>query len=260
MKLTKYKDVNEALALLSANLKKILDNKLVALYLTGSLTYGDFDYGSSDIDFLAVLTQELNNNELLAIKEMHDSIGRQVPYWAKRLEGSYIPQKWLDNIEKPSGKRPYVNAGYVALLPYGDEWLINLYVLYECGITLLGKNPKQLIQPVDIEDVREASRKNLLEEWEPKSKEKNPFIHPKYDSSHLQAYAILTMCRILHRAKIDTVASKREASRWVKKTYKQWASLIKEAENWKHGIKLDKQEEAKAFIKFVVREVDHKSN
>ena len=260
MKLTKYNDVNKVLSLLSADLQKTLGSKLVALYLTGSLSYGDFDYGSSDIDFLAVLAQELSDNELQVVKEMHDSIGRQVPYWAKRLEGSYIPQKWLDSIEKPSGKRPYVNAGFVALLPYGDEWLLNLYVLYECGITLLGKNPKQLIQPIDIEDVREASRKNLLEEWEPKSNEKNPFTHPKYDSSHLQAYAILTMCRILHRAKVDTVASKREASSWVKETYKQWASLIEEAGNWKHGIKLDKQEEAKAFIKFVVSEVKNITN
>lgn len=257
MKLTKYNDINKVLSLLSADLQKTLGSKLVALYITGSLSYGDFDYGSSDIDFLAVLTQELSDNELQSVKEMHDSIGRQVPYWAKRLEGSYIPQKWLDSIEKPSGKRPYVNAGFVALLPYGDEWLLNLYVLHECGISLLGKNPKQHILPIDIEDVREASRKNLLEEWEPKSKEKNPFTHPKYDSSHLQAYAILTMCRILHRAKVDTVASKREASSWVKETYKHWASLIEEAEHWKHGIKLDKQEEAKAFIKFVVSEVKY---
>ena len=86
MKLTKYNDVNEVLTLLSVNLKKILDNKLVALYLTGSLTYGDFDYGSSDIDFLAVLAQELSDSELQAIREMHDSIAKKVPYWAKRLQ------------------------------------------------------------------------------------------------------------------------------------------------------------------------------
>lgn len=168
MKVTQYPDVNEVLSLLSTQLQEIFGDKLVALYLTGSLSYGDFDYGSSDIDFLAVLSKDLTANELLAIKKMHQEIGKQVPYWAKRLEGSYIPQEWLNNFAKPLKKRPYVNAGYVALLPYGDEWLLNLYVLSECGITLLGKKPQELIKAIDIKDVREASKKNLLNEWKPK--------------------------------------------------------------------------------------------
>lgn len=91
----KYQDVNEVLTLLSTSLQDILKNKLVGLYLTGSLTYGDFDYGSSDIDFLAVLTSELSENEFIAVKEVHKKIAKKVPYWAKRLEGSYIPKDWL---------------------------------------------------------------------------------------------------------------------------------------------------------------------
>lgn len=255
MKVSQYPDVNEVLSLLSTQLQEIFGDKLLALYLTGSLSYGDFDYGSSDIDFLAVLNKDLTANELSAIKNMHQEIAKQVPYWAKRLEGSYVPQEWLNNFTKPLKKRPYVNAGYVALLPYGDEWLLNLYVLYECGITLWGKTPQELIKAININDVRKASKQNLLNEWKAKLQEKDPFVHPKYDSSHLQAYAILTMCRILHRAKIDTVASKKKAAVWVKKTYPHWLSLIEEAENWQHGIKLDQQEQVKALIKFVLQEV-----
>ena len=70
MKLTQYPDVNEVLNLLSTQLQEIFGDKLIALYLTGSLSYGDFDYGSSDIDFLAVLSKDLTANELLAIKKM----------------------------------------------------------------------------------------------------------------------------------------------------------------------------------------------
>lgn len=256
MKPTKYTEINEVLNLLSVNLQKILGKKLIALYLTGSLSSGDFDYGSSDIDFLAVLTKELTVKELEAIKKMHDFIGQKVPYWTKRIDRSYIPQNWLNNIERPLKKRPYVNNGTVCLCNYGHEWLLNLYVLSECGITLFGQDPKKLIPPLDIKDVREASKRNLIEEWQTKLKEKDPFIDLGYDSSHLQTYAILTMCRILHRAKKDGVSSKKEASNWVKKTFgKKWRGLIKEAENWKHGIKLDKVEETKAFIKFVIKEI-----
>jgi len=51
MKPTKHKDVNQILHLLKTGLINILGKNLVGLYLTGSLTYGDFNRGSSDIDF-----------------------------------------------------------------------------------------------------------------------------------------------------------------------------------------------------------------
>ncbi len=119
------------------------------------------------------------------------------------------------------------------------------FVLYETGVALVGPNPKQLIPPVDIQDVREASREDLRTDWSREAKRPEPFEKSDYDSSHLQAYAILTMCRILHRAKNDDVTSKRIASDWVKKTCgKSWSSLIEKAENWQHGQKLDEREDA----------------
>lgn len=261
IRITKYKDVNEVLELLSTNLLKILGKKLYGLYLTGSLTYGDFEYGSSDIDFLAVLTNKLTPKQLMAIKAMHKYIGQKVPYWENRLEGSYIPKNWLDNIKSPFGKRPYVNRGDVNMYKYGNEWLLNLHALHEHGVAIVGEDPKRLIHTVNISDVKEASRKNLYEEWAPKLKEKNPFTSSGYGSSHLQTYAILTMCRVLYMAKNDKAASKRVASEWVKKTYgSKWYDLVDAAENWKHGIKLDVQNETKLFIKFVTEEVDTVQN
>jgi len=81
---------------------------------------------------------------------------------------------------------------------------------------------------------------------------KNPFIHSQYDSSHLQAYTILTICRILYRAVFDSVVSKRKAAEWVVKTYKKWDDSIKSSKNWKYGTTLERQEKTKEFIKFVV--------
>ncbi len=259
MKTTGYHDVDMVVGLLATGLQEILGKKLLALYLTGSLSYGDFAYESSDIDFLTVLTRELTKRQLDAVIEMHKRIGQQVPYWARRLEGSYIPQKWLGSSKRPVGKRPYINAGNVYDFQYGNEWLINLYALHERGISLVGPQPKELVRPVPIKEVREASRRDLLEEWEPKTREPQPFSRADYDSSHLQAYAILTMCRVLHRAKVDAVASKRVASTWVSENFSQWSGLVQEAENWKHGIKLDREDEAKAFIRFVVNETGAQS-
>jgi predicted nucleotidyltransferase len=254
--ITPYQDVNTLLALLSKNLAEILDGQLVGLYLTGSLTSGDFDRGSSDIDFLLVLTHPLSAKQLKQIKNMHSRIGKDFPVWEKRIEGSYITKNMLSSTKPPKESRPYVNAGKMWNLVYGNEWILNLHVLYECGIALLGPDPKELIGSVNLDAVREASKRNLIQEWQPKLKDPSAFRSDDYDSNHLQAYAVLTMCRILYLAKNDGVASKRVASTWAKKTYgRPWSDLVKKAEDWQHGKEMNAEEQTKDFIKFTVKEV-----
>ncbi len=47
--MTPYPDVNGVLAPLADDLRAIFSQRLVGVYLTGSLTYADFAFGSSDI-------------------------------------------------------------------------------------------------------------------------------------------------------------------------------------------------------------------
>lgn len=252
-KLTPDGDVSQVLVLLSENLQSILGKQLIGLYLTGSLTYGDFDRGRSDIDFLAVVDQKLTTEQLKHIESMHRHIGKSVPVWSKRLEGSYVTKDMLASIERPRISRPYVNGGKLSHFKYGNEWLLNLYVLQECGIALFGLDPKTVFPPVDINLVREASKKDLLEDWAPK--DSSSFESEEYESAHMQAYAILTMCRILYREFNDDVASKRKSSAWVKTTYEEWRELIEKAENWQHGQEIDAVDETLDFIKFTLNKV-----
>ena len=256
MKTTLYEDINNLLDDLSQNLQIILGKNLVGLYLTGSLTYGDFDYGSSDIDFLAVLDHVLPEKQLSEIKKMHLNIGEKYPRWRKRVEGSYITKEMFLSTEPPKEPRPYVNANKMYNVVYGNEWIINLYALYESGVTLFGTDLKKLIKPVDIKKAREASKKNLLDEWKPKLQEPEPFEEEDYNRDHLQAYAILTMCRILYLAKNNSFPSKKTASSWVKEKYGQpWKDLVEKAGNWKHGKEMNRQQKTLEFIKFVVNEI-----
>jgi hypothetical protein len=164
----------------------------------------------------------------------------------------------LRSVKPPTKPRPYINGGqfWDPDPGYGNEWLLNLSVLRETGMALVGPNPKEIIPPVDNAAVREASKRDLHADWEPKLRELAPFDKNGYDSSHLQAYAILTMCRILYRAKNDSVASKRIAADWAKKTYgTSWSSLVEKAENWQHGQKLHEEEKTLKFMEFVLKEV-----
>lgn len=253
---TPYQDVNEVLAHLSDGLTELLGNQLVGLYLTGSLTYGDFDYGSSDIDFLAVLEKVFSERQLRDIQDMHDRIGERVPRWAKRLEGSYITKDMSTSTDRPEETRPYVNGGKMHHYRYGNEWTINLAALYECSVAIDGPDPKSIFPKVTMDQVREASKKDFIEDWLPKLDDPDAFHKQNYESAHLKAYAVLTMCRILHRNKNDGVVSKRVASSWVKKTYgKPWSELVERAERWQHGQDMASDDQVKDFIRFTFSEL-----
>lgn len=252
--LTPHQDVNQVIADLTRGISEVLGDQLVGLYLTGSLTYGDFDRGSSDIDYLAVLSHEIDDAQRAALIRVHSDVGDRFPEWRERVEGSYVTQAMLSSNEPPEQGRPYVNGGqfWNPDPPYGNEWILNLYVLRDCGVALAGPDPKDLIGPVEIADVRAASKRDLLDERVPTLDD--PTI---YDDPHQQAYTVLTLCRILHRNANDEVASKRVASSWVKDRYGEpWRSLVERAEGWSHGEPLATADEVKAFIRFTRDEIE----
>src|SRR5436190_21341251 len=91
---TPHPDVNEILNLLYTDIKAILADQLVGMYLFGSLASGDFD-NASDIDVLFVTDTEISENTFSALKEMHSRINKLDSPWATQLEVSYIPQDAL---------------------------------------------------------------------------------------------------------------------------------------------------------------------
>ncbi len=242
-------DIEALLDMLADGAREIVGERLVAVWLTGSLTYGDFDRGSSDIDYLAVLAAPLSPDQRSALAGLHEQLAQRWPEWAERIEGSWIPAAWLSRVEPPSEGRPYVNGGafWNPDPHYGNEWLINLYALRERGVALFGPAPASWIPPVDIADVRRASTRNLYDEWIPK-REDDAF----FASSHHQAYVTLTICRILHRAERDEVASKRVTAAWVRARYPEpWiADLIYRAVRWRHGEELNAADAVRRFIAF----------
>jgi len=255
-RLTPYQDVNGALAMLAEGVNGLIGDNIAGLYLTGSLSYGDFNPATSDIDFLSIMKRPFSSEAFDSIKVLHEGIGRAYPEWARRIEGSYITMAMLAEApppRRPRTPRPYINEGdfWRPDPVYGNEWTINLHVLYEKGVPLLGPDPKTFIAPVSIDAVKEASRMDLIEEWVPKLDDRAFF-----ENSHYQAYMILTLCRILYRARHSDVASKRTAAAWAKKEYGlPWSDLIQKAEDWRYGMRMDAASEAREFTEFVASNV-----
>ena len=96
-------------------------------------------------------------------------------------------------------------------------------------------------------DLQAACVRDLYKEWVPKIDD------PAWlADSHQQSYVVLNLCRILYTVAHGDAVSKKTAAAWAKKEYPQWADLIETAESWHYGIKMERQADAIAFIKFAM--------
>ena len=249
---TPYPDINDLLQCLTEEVSKILSTNLVGIYLFGSLTYDAFLPDRSDIDIVVIVKKALNSNELIEVKKLHEEIQQKFPQWANRLEVSYTPLSMFTEVLPPKQPRPYFGAGiFYPEAQYGNEWIINNYLLYESGVVLAGPEIKTLISKVKIHDVQVANIRDLHEEWQPKMMDLNYL-----DDSHQQSYVVLNLCRILHTAFQHFPTSKQDSADWVKTQFPEWVELITIAEHWKYGLEMDRKEETRRFLQFTIQIID----
>ncbi|HRD70447.1 MAG TPA: DUF4111 domain-containing protein, partial [Legionella sp.] len=228
---TPYPDINKVIEELFLAIQKILGPNLEGLYLFGSLVYGDFKEGSSDIDLVAIIKQPLNENELDQVRKLHQVFGERNPKWHERIECSYTPIHMLAHTLPPKEPRPYYGAGIFYLnADYGNEWIINNYLLSSHSIALIGPSFSSLVKPIDISEVQKACIRDLFREWAPKLNDLSWL-----ENSHYQSYLILNLCRILYTVSCSRTGSKIVSAAWVKEKHPQWEDLIEEAEQWEYG-------------------------
>jgi len=231
---TPYREVNEILNLLLTSVQGILKNEFVGMYLYGSLSTGDFNPETSDIDFLVVTTSTLSNKTIAELETMHKHIWESGNKWASRLEGSYIPKREIRRHDPRSEPCPTVNGDKFFLDKRGSDWIIQRHVIREQGMILAGPDPKTLIDPVNPKDIRRAVKGVLNEWWFPMLEDPTWL---REHGSEYHAYTILTMCRALYTLENGTIVSKPTAARWVQgKLGESWSQVIEQAiDAQKHG-------------------------
>ena len=153
---TPYSDVNEILDLLLTKTKEILRDQFVGMYLYGSLSSGDFNPETSDIDFLVVTTNILSDEMISDLEKIHDRIWDTGLKWASKLEGSYVHKELIRRHEPDGAPCPTVNEGKFYVDKRGSDWIIQRHIIRECGVVIEGPSPKTLIDPVSPDDIRGA--------------------------------------------------------------------------------------------------------
>ncbi|AUH70620.1 aminoglycoside adenylyltransferase domain-containing protein [Legionella sainthelensi] len=227
-------------------LRSILLEKFIGLYVGGSIANSSFNPNTSDIDCYIVTSAHLCENTITQIEIMHNQLySSQLPY-AKKVEASYISQieLWDFNPEK---SRPYFNEGKLYQAPYNSNFIIELFMLRNKGFAISGPPIKNLIQEISTQDLQLAIKRNLYDYWQVML-----FDLVKLSRSDYQVFAILTMCRTLYSIEKGDIASKIGAAKWVIDKYNIWEDLITKALAWEPDLELNKLNETQQFIKYVL--------
>jgi L-rhamnose mutarotase/predicted nucleotidyltransferase len=250
---TPYPDVNQMLDRILAGTQKVLGSKLVGLYLYGSLVAGDFDLNISDIDLLAAVSDDIDEADFAALKQMHDDLVQNDRHWNNRLEIVYLSLHALKTFKTQTSRIAITSPGEpFHFKEAGNDYLMNWYIVREKGLTLFGPPPQVIIDPMSKEDFIEAV-KGHLREWP-------EYIH---EMQHLggQAYAILTMCRALYIYRNGEQVSKRQAALWAQQDLPEWSSLIANALVWRTDYRASSVDpmatfpETSRFVYFVVNQI-----
>lgn len=238
------KCVLHTLESLRVGLCQILGDKIVGIYLHGSIATGDFRLKSSDIDYVVLLKGVLSTKEFEKLGGFHNKLFNEESIWGKRLEGSYVTEEMIISKSQPQSPRAYYNSGVLKWEEYGAEWIFERYILRNSGIVLFGELIKTKLEPISSLEIQNAAKELLKSWWKPLIENQVDILTDEY-----LAYAVLTMCRIECSIITGEVKSKKESAQWMMKYVRQdKIALINDALSWEKGQSFKYEEEAMNFI------------
>jgi hypothetical protein len=255
---TPYSDVNEILKFLLSRVKELLQDDFIGMYLYGSLSSGDFNPETSDVDFLVVTKDALSEEKINALESMHEQIWAGDMKWASGLEGSYVPKVLIRRHDPDGPPCPTVNEGKFYVDRCGSDWIIQRHVVREYGVVIEGPEPKSLIDEVMPEDICSAVHGILQEWWFPMLDDPSWL---KNHGGNYHGFAVITMCRALHALEQGTIVSKPVAVQWAKdKLGEQWHPLIEQAVASQYGKQSYFLDETIEFIRFTCKRISKRES
>ena len=236
MEPTTYPQVNELLRDISASIRNVFPDSLVGLYLSGSLVWGDFDENASDIDLMAVLSRDASDAELKKLQRVHVDVANTHPQWKDRIEVGYVSARVIKHVTNLRGTMVNVTPGEpIRRIPLGREWIMHWYLFRQQSISVVGPDPKTIIEPIS-KALFVQSLRDHISAW-------NTWVNGMHDRRAQAAYVILTVFRALYAYAHGQQVSKKRAAIWAKEEYPQWRQLIDQALEWREAVSGDSVDE-----------------
>lgn len=199
-----YRDpqLNLTLELFLRMIGQAFGDRLLSVVLYGSILFDDLAPGYGDLDFLAVIRNDLSESEEKLLIELRRPL-RSGPFgvYAAMLEGAFLPEAMLDPTIPgmalwwgTSGERSWSTNALGPLV---------IHVIREMGQVIYGEDLRGNIPPVhradmvrDVRDFLDSARR-----------------HGKEGNLHTVDW-LLTAARLILWAREGRLSSKSEAARW----------------------------------------------
>jgi hypothetical protein len=165
---------------------------------------------------------------------MHARFDQGTSRWAGRIEAVYAERDALRTF--PAGDQAYpqveTERGFF-VEPLEIGWIFQCWTLREQGVVLAGPAPKDLIPPLEPDEMRRAAAP-IARMWQREARE-NPTWLLWLRERQSQAFVVLTLCRLLYTLDRAEVASKPAAARWAQQALDgRWSTLIAAALAGRH--------------------------
>ena len=187
---------------LSKGLQKAINDKLLGLYLYGSLAYNCFNPKISDIDFVVVLSEALTIEEEQRLAQLHKYLGCESMY-GKRLEGTYMTEEQVKTNDYPPDFLYYVEGKEFVKAKDGQkeqDFPMHRQHLHESGVRIVGYDTQQLFKPVQWEVLKQSLKQEMT------------FIKEQFEERPI--YAVLNLCRVVLAHETRGLSSKKQGGEW----------------------------------------------
>lgn len=221
--------------------------RLIGLYLFGSLATGDFFPARSDLDLFAVLASAVadEGDDLYALRQLHEQFESERPDWRDRIEVAYVSSDVLATFASvPTGTIARVSPGeplHLRELDGNLMWLLDWNGAIN-GETLLGPRPLAIGPAVDADAFRAAVLAQLHELGRTVRASSVAYVPAQ------QGYIVATVCRALYSLATDEQTSKEHAVTWFAEQRPELADFVRSAYN---AYRADIREPHERLIKFV---------
>jgi hypothetical protein len=229
------------------------------LYLHGSLGFGEWYAGRSDVDFVAVTTRRPDRATTALLREVHEHLGETFP--RPSFDGFYAT--WPD-LAAPSAACPDVAcilAGEFAEQGRFDVNPVTWHELAWHGATLRGPALDDVEVWTDLAALRSFTHGNLVSYWREEARMLARFP-AEAAKPEIVAWFVLGVPRLHHLLATDELTSKDGAGRHAVDAFgEEWRILVAEALAYRAtgeriGLLPDEELAAQniAFADLVVRE------
>ena len=260
---TPYTQLNSVVDDLVSSVRAALGDSFVGAYLQGSFAVGDFD-DHSDVDFVIAVRDELSDDQIAALQDIHKRVFALDSEWARHLEGSYFPVAILRDSHRAGEPVWYLDHGSQSLVRSDHcNTLVVRSILRERAIILAGSSPATLVDLVPVDALRREIR-HTIRDWGQQILD-DP---DRYRNRFYQGFIVLSYARMLHDLIEGRPGSKRAGAAWAKATLDpEWSSLIDRAWGGRPNPAASVREPADPidfestlrFVKFVMRESERYS-